>query len=122
VTPSAGSHSLGLDIRRDAGREADEPSWRYRIQQDKERFMSKLLATLAAGALALSLQGFALAADDAQTGAQQPGAQEGQTGQQGDPAQRMQEYQAALKKCDAISGAPEKQKCIEAVKKRHGQM
>ena len=88
--------------------------------------MSKLFATLTAGALALTLNGFAFAADEAQPGqqpgAQQPGAQQGQNGQQGDPAQRLQEYQAALKKCDAISGAPEKQKCIDAVKKRHGQM
>jgi len=38
-----------------------------------------------------------------------------------DPAQREQEYIAALKKCDPLTGA-DKQKCIEAAKKKFGQM
>ena len=41
--------------------------------------------------------------------------------QSNDPAQREQEYIAALKKCDPLTGA-DKQKCIEAAKKKFGQM
>jgi|RhiMethySRZTD1v2_1073278.scaffolds.fasta_scaffold638134_2 hypothetical protein len=68
--------------------------------------MKKLFATLNAGALALSLSGIAFAADDTKSN---------------DPAQREQEYIAALKKCDPLTGA-DKQKCIEAAKKKFGQM
>ena len=68
--------------------------------------MKKLFATLNAGALALSLCGIAFAADDTKSN---------------DPAQREQEYIAALKKCDPLTGA-DKQKCIEAAKKKFGQM
>lgn len=38
-----------------------------------------------------------------------------------DPAQREQELAAALKKCDGLAAA-EKQKCVEAAKKKFGQM
>jgi hypothetical protein len=68
--------------------------------------MKKLFATLNASALALSLCGIAFAADDTQSN---------------DPAQREQEYVAALKKCDPLTGA-DKQKCIDAAKKKFGQM
>jgi hypothetical protein len=68
--------------------------------------MKKLFAMLNAGALALSLSGIAFAADDTQSN---------------DPAQREQEYIAALKKCDPLTGA-DKQKCIDAAKKKFGQM
>ena len=44
-----------------------------------------------------------------------------QTGQAGDVSQREQEYLAALKKCEPLA-AGEKQKCIDAAKKRFGQM
>ena len=64
--------------------------------------MTKLYTTLTAAAFALSMSGFALA-------------------QQDDAAKKEQEYQAALKKCDEMSGA-EKEKCIEDAKKKHGQM
>jgi hypothetical protein len=84
--------------------------------------MSKLLTMLGAGALALSLSGFAAAADrDKNT--QQPQAQ-----QPADPAaggatasQRDQEYLAALKKCEPLTGT-EKTKCVDAARKKYGQM
>lgn len=41
--------------------------------------------------------------------------------QAADPAQREQELAAALKKCDGLAAA-EKQKCVEAAKKKFGQM
>ena len=36
-------------------------------------------------------------------------------------AAKEQEYSAALKKCETLSGS-EKAKCTEAAKKKHGQM
>jgi len=81
--------------------------------------MKKLICTLAAGALALGLSGFAYAADDSQPATQsQPGTQQNQTGQSGDTAKREQEYLTALKRCEAL-GAADKQKCVEAVKKKY---
>ena len=71
--------------------------------------MKTLSTILGAGALALSLSGFAFAADEPQ---QQ---------QSGDPQQREQQYQAALKKCESLP-ATEQQKCIDAAKKKFGQM
>jgi Spy/CpxP family protein refolding chaperone len=68
--------------------------------------MKKLSTILGAGALALSLSGFAFAADQQQSG---------------DPQQREQQYQAALKKCESLP-ATEQQKCIDAAKKKFGQM
>ena len=84
----------------------------------KEVSMNKLLSTLTAGVLALAVNGLAFAAQEAQTGQQQPQAQPGQAG---DVSQREQEYLAALKKCEPLAGG-EKQKCIDAAKKRFGQM
>jgi hypothetical protein len=69
----------------------------------------KLISTLSAAALALSLSGIAFAQDQTQ---QQP---------TGDQAQRERDYQAELKKCDSLAAA-EKQKCIDAAKKKFGQM
>lgn len=83
--------------------------------------MSKLLSLFGAGMLALSF-GAAQAADNTnqqgQTQAQQPTTQ----AQPGTAEQREQEYLAALKKCDGMSNAGDKQKCIDAAKKKHGQM
>jgi hypothetical protein len=81
--------------------------------------MSKLLALIGAGTLALSFSGIAAAADN--TG-QQAQPQQRTQAQPGSAEQREQEYLAALKKCDSMSNAGEKQKCIDAAKKRHGQM
>ncbi|MBI3527896.1 MAG: hypothetical protein HY067_07995 [Betaproteobacteria bacterium] len=84
--------------------------------------MSKLLTMLTAAALALTLSGFAAAADKDQN-SQQPQAQ-----QPADPAaggatasQRDQEYLAALKKCEPLTGT-DKTKCVDAARKKYGQM
>lgn len=84
----------------------------------KELSTSRLLSTLSAGVLAFALSGFAFAAQEGQAGQQQPQAQPSPGGE---AAQREQEYLAALKKCEPLAAA-EKQKCIEAAKKRFGQM
>jgi hypothetical protein len=84
--------------------------------------MSKLIGMLTAGALALSLSGFAYAADEPQPGTQgQPRADQTQPGQSGDSAKREQEYLTALKRCESLGGA-DKQKCIEAAKKKYSEM
>jgi hypothetical protein len=84
--------------------------------------MSKLIPTLTAGAFALALSGFAYAADEPQPGAQsQPKAEQNQPGQSGDSAKREQEYLTALKRCESLGGA-DKQKCIEAAKKKYNEM
>jgi hypothetical protein len=84
--------------------------------------MTKLLALLSAGTLALTLSGVAAAAENDQN-SQQPRAQ-----QPNDPAaggatasQRDQEYLAALKKCEPLTGA-DKTKCVDTAKKKYGQM
>ncbi len=84
--------------------------------------MSKLLTMLTAGALAMTLSGFAVAAEK-EYDSQRPQAQ-----QPADPAaggatasQREQEYLAALKKCEPLTGA-DKSKCIDTAKKKYGQM
>ena len=82
--------------------------------------MSKLLTMLGAGALAFSIGGIASAADNTNQQTQ-PQAQQAPQGQPGSAEQREQEYLAALKKCDA-GAAADKQKCIDAAKKKHGQM
>ena len=69
----------------------------------------KLIKTLLISLFATAfIGGMALAADEP-------------AGQATDPAQKEQELAAALKKCDALTGA-EKQKCVDAAKKKFGQM
>jgi hypothetical protein len=83
--------------------------------------MSKLFALLCAGALALTLSGFAAAADKDQN-SQQPQAQPIDPAAGGATAsQRDQEYLAALKKCEPLAGA-DKTKCIDSARKKYGQM
>ena len=104
--------------------------------------MSKLLSLLTAGTLALAASGFVSAADEpypsTQTGQSQnqnettPGNQPGQNETTGNQPrqnettpgtdQKSAEYLAALKKCDAINNAGDRQKCVDAAKKKHGQM
>lgn len=67
--------------------------------------MSKLLTTLAAGALALGVNCAAFAADQ----------------EQGQPPEQKQEYIAALKKCDSLQGAA-KQQCVDDVNRKFGRM
>jgi len=95
--------------------------------------MSKLLTMMTAGALALSLGGIVCAAernpDGQQPKAQQPKAQQPQAQQpMDDPAaggatasQRDQEYLASLKKCEPLTGT-DRSKCIDAARKKHGQL
>jgi uncharacterized membrane protein YebE (DUF533 family) len=105
--------------------------------------MSKLLTMMTGGALVLSLGGMVCAADRNQDSqqpkaqqpkAQQPQAQQPKTQQPqaqepiDDPAaggatasQRDQEYLASLKKCEPLTGT-ERSKCIDAARKKHGQL
>jgi len=84
--------------------------------------MSKLIGVLTAGALAFALSGLAYAADEPQPATQgQPRAEQSQPGQSGDTTKREQEYLTALKRCESLS-ASDKQKCIEAAKKKYGEM
>jgi uncharacterized protein HemX len=82
--------------------------------------MKQLLLSLAASVLALALNGVGYAAEKSQ-GDPQTGTQKSQAQRPSDGSQSEEEYQAALKQCDSMQGA-EKQKCIQAVKKQHGQM
>ena len=94
--------------------------------------MSKLLNFLMAGALALTLGGFAVAqnqpTDPAQSGATNtPPAmsEEGSAGKKAEGAatapQGDQELLAALKKCESLADV-DKSKCVDAAKKKHGEM
>jgi len=96
----------------------------------------KLYSLIAAGAFAMVMSGLSVAADE-HPGSQQPSAAQqsgqssqsnsGQSGHTNDQAGQTSgqggsaELQAALKKCDQMSAA-DKQKCIDAAKKKHGQM
>jgi hypothetical protein len=73
--------------------------------------------------LAFGLRGFAYAADQSQPGtqSQQLRAEQNQPGQSSDSAKREQEYLTALKRCESLGGA-DKQKCIEAAKKKYSEM
>lgn len=82
--------------------------------------MKQLLLSLAAGVLALALSGAGFAAEKS-AGQQQSGTQQSQTQRPSGTSQSEEDYQAALKQCEPLQGA-EKQKCIQAVKKQHGQM
>ena len=84
--------------------------------------MSKLLTLLAAAALALTSSGFAAAADKDQN-TEQP-----QARQTADPAaggatvsDLEQKYLVALKKCEPLADT-DKTKCVDAAKKKYGQM
>ena len=70
--------------------------------------MKKLTTILGAGALAFTLGGFAFSADEP--------APAGDTKQQ-----QYKDYQAALKKCELLPPT-EQQKCIDAARKKFGQM
>jgi hypothetical protein len=95
--------------------------------------MSKLLSLFTAGALALAASGFVSAADEpypsSQTGQSQTQKETAPANQPsqnettpGNTDQQSAEYLAALKKCDAINNAGDRQKCVDAAKKKHGQM
>jgi hypothetical protein len=98
----------------------------------EEIYMNKLLAILVAGLAAWAIAGTVTAADNNRS--QQPTQQEQIPAQrhtnapgdtQGSPKSESTEqnpqYAAALKKCDAMSGA-RKTKCVDSAKKKFGQM
>ena len=85
--------------------------------------MNKLLTVVTAGVLAFTLGGVVSAADKDQN-TRQPQAQQPVD----DPAaggattsQREQEYLAALKKCEPLTGN-DKTRCVDAAKTKYGQM
>jgi hypothetical protein len=85
--------------------------------------MNKSLAVLVAGALALTFGGIVSAAEKDQN-TRQPQVRQPVE----DPAaggattsQKEQEYLAALKKCEPLTGA-EKDHCIDVARKKYGQM
>jgi hypothetical protein len=95
--------------------------------------MNKLLSTLLAGAAVLALSGVAVAADQEQSGNQpapqdqapsgaaQPGSAQEPTQPGADLTAKEQEYLAGLKKCETLDG-DQKQQCIDAAKKKAGEM
>jgi hypothetical protein len=91
--------------------------------------MNKLLCVLTAGAAALVLtSGFSSAADKTRPNVEpEPRASENQPGDPGpvmtapDQAKQDQDYMAALKKCDSLTGG-QKQKCVEAAQKKFNRM
>jgi hypothetical protein len=94
--------------------------------------MSKLLTMLMAGAVALTFNGFAVAqnppADPAAGGATTTEPAMSEKGSAADPAaggattsKSEQEYLAALKKCEPLTGA-DKTKCVDTAKEKYGQM
>jgi hypothetical protein len=91
------------------------------------------LSILSALAFVVTLSGTAFAADEPQTPTRQPEAKQQpqnqpETGQSGQPqtgqssqdgSTQDRDYQAELKKCDDAS---DRQKCVDGVKKKFGQM
>lgn len=79
--------------------------------------MKTLRTMWLAGLLGAALSGAAFAADTPQTGGQEP-----QTPAAADPGKTDNEaFLAALKKCDTL-GADQRQKCVDAAKRKFGQM
>lgn len=91
----------------------------------------RLISILGASALGLALCGSAFAADTPGAGTQpgtntqQPVQDGGAAGdvnardRGGDDTQRERDYQAELKKCDNVA---DKQKCLDAARKKYNQM
>ncbi|HKQ25104.1 MAG TPA: hypothetical protein VJT81_11745 [Burkholderiales bacterium] len=88
--------------------------------------MNRLLSALAAGMLALAIDGFAVVQDEPEMtprDVQQDTVPDtkAQPVQPGDLSAREREYFAAVKKCEVLNGR-EKTNCIETTKKQFGQM
>ena len=84
--------------------------------------MRNLLTLLSAGGVALTLGGFAMAAEKEPGGQQQQARQPADTPMDGAAAsQRDKEYLAAMKKCEPQAGT-DKTKCIDAARRKYGQM
>jgi len=88
--------------------------------------MNKLLAGLFSGLLVLAMNGVGFAQEEPQL-TPRTAKQDTQTDPKAQPVQPPdlavtdEQYFAALKKCDSLS-ASEKTRCIEAAKKKFGQM
>jgi hypothetical protein len=86
--------------------------------------MTKLMSILAASALALSLSGMAVAADQkTQDQPAYPKTQE-QTGAP-TPAEQSKQYEkylVALKKCQDEQGAAKQQKCMDQARQKYNRM
>ena len=88
--------------------------------------MNKLLAGMLTGLLLLAMNGVAVAQEEPQL-TPKDAKQDTQTDPNAQPVQPAdvtvtgEQYFSALKKCEALS-ASEKTKCIEAAKKKFGQM
>jgi len=88
----------------------------------RREIMSKLLTMLTAGVLALTLSGFAAAAEKAYDSQTSEATQPADPAAGGATASRSeQEYLAALKKCEPLTGN-DKTRCVDAAKKKYGQM
>jgi hypothetical protein len=89
--------------------------------------MNKLFSAIAAGSVVLAMSGLAAAEDVAPRDAQrdtrtETKAEPVQPGQQSNIIAKEQEYLAALKSCDTLKDANDKQKCFDNVKKKFSQM
>jgi hypothetical protein len=88
----------------------------------------RFLSTLMAGVAALSIAGTASAADQPQGTQQPPAAQPsdntGSSGAQHDAAKDKDKdaYFAALSRCDELKRVAEQQQCVDTVRKQYGQM
>ena len=90
--------------------------------------ISKLLTMTTAAALLLSLGGLARAADESERNTPQPQTSSQVPQSTEDPAaggatatQAYQEYLVSLKKCEPLSGE-EREKCVDTMRRQHGQM
>lgn len=79
--------------------------------------MSRLVSMISAALMVFSLHGIASAADTEQPDRQDPAAQD----VQGQGTQDSEAFMAALKKCESL-GAEQKAKCIDAARRKFGQM
>ena len=92
--------------------------------------MHRLSSAMVAGLLVLAMNGFASAQDqpqmaprDAQRDTRpETKAEPIQPGQSSNVIAREQEYLAALKSCDSLADAGDRQKCYDTVKKKFSQM
>lgn len=82
--------------------------------------MNKLLSLITASTLMLAA-GFAVAGERSWN-AQDRDRYAQNVQEQGDTDRKEAEYLAALKKCEAIREIVERQACIEAAKRKYGQM
>jgi hypothetical protein len=90
--------------------------------------ISKLLKITTAAAMVLSLGGLARAADETDQTTPQPQTRPQVPQTTDDPAaggatatQAYQEYLVSLKKCEPLNG-DEREKCVDAARRQHGQM